>query len=202
MGNAMHKTLANLLWKANAGMYPEKQLFYEHVKKPILSIYGVSDGYDLQTIKKKCWSCDGTGIYKHYHYEYGERFLVKQEECWNCSNGIYETKYIWLKRSIINGIIYHTPVILPFMSAKPEPKNRINGLIEHKPVKHARASFFMLLFIYNRGVFFLQIRKMITRCRLDAKYWLDTRCRLNAKYRLIRLVNSIRSSKQLDELPF
>ena len=175
---------------ANTGKYPEKQLFYEHVKKPILSTHGVSDGYDLQIIKKKCWSCDGTGVYKKYHYEYGERFLLKKEECWHCVNGIYETKYIWLKRSIINGNVYHTPVILPFMSAKPEPKNRINGLIEHKPVKHARASFFMLLFIYNRSVFFLQIRKMITRCRL------------NAKYRLKRLVNSIRYRKQLDELPF
>jgi hypothetical protein len=50
---------------ANAGSYPEKQAFYTKVKPLVLKIYGEFAGYDLQIIKHKCRSCDGTGIYKH-----------------------------------------------------------------------------------------------------------------------------------------
>jgi hypothetical protein len=107
-------------WLANCN---GNQAFYAF-KKRFLKRFSFQDGWDMQTIEKECWSCDGTGIY-------GE-----DQICRKCGGyGIYRTSEIWLQRWPLGDKVYHIP---EFCSPTHEerkqtnsPRNHIEGKIKH-----------------------------------------------------------------------
>lgn len=152
--------LAGCFHKANAGNYAYKQLFYTDVKHRVLREYGEFAGHDKQVIERKCWSCHGTGVYKKYWYEGLYRILLSSEKCWNCNDGIYSCVTYYLERWVLNGKLYHIPVmdsgVFPYV-------NELKGVIKHEPVdnKEALKSFLVLLFYYNRKSFMAFVRERI-----------------------------------------
>lgn len=74
-----------------------KKAFYQ-LKNVILEKYAEANGHDLQVIKVKCHSCDGTGWY------------YSNTECHNCYKGLYDTVHIALKRYILNGLLFYKPM--------------------------------------------------------------------------------------------
>jgi len=141
--------LAEHFNNANTGNYRDKQLFYAEIKYPVLEKYAEKCGWDKQIIERKCHSCSGTGVYKHYNYEFGQRYLIGEEKCWNCSKGIYSKNTFYLKRYILNGVLYHIP---QFNNPHEPIINTINGIISHREIapENALKSFLVLSAVYNR----------------------------------------------------
>jgi len=154
--------MATCFYLANSGVYEEKQLFYQHVKNIILEKHADFIGYDLQIIEHKCWSCGGTGVWKKYWYEGNARYLLKEEKCWNCKNGIYQIKKISLKRYILNGSVYHIPCDESMIDKEPV-QNIIQGIVKHDVVdlKEAFESFLILLWVYNRTEFYYHVKNVL-----------------------------------------
>lgn len=60
--------------------------FYDF-KRRFLARFATRDGWDLQTIEKECWTCDGSGKY------------AKDVQCRSCDgSGIHHTAEHWLQR--------------------------------------------------------------------------------------------------------
>lgn len=111
-------------------------------KDRFLKRFATHDGFDLQTVVKECWSCNGFG-------DYGSN-----EPCYKCNgSGIYATNEHWLARYKLGDSIYHKPVdkIDLWVSLDenkwPDPKNFIKGRIQHSTVEYvvANRSFHRLL---------------------------------------------------------
>lgn len=140
-----------------------KQPFYS-LKNEILKKYGNESDYDLQIIKKVCYSCDGKG---NHH---------TGKACRNCEKGIYQTKKVILKRYILNGALFHEPVgemrfnnhELKVFNGYDEdfcPKfryvpfegiivNQINGIIKHEPINlNATWAYYYLVWKYKPETF-------------------------------------------------
>lgn len=126
-------SLGKILHIANS--YPsstDRELFYE-IKSRILRQRGTTDGYDLQHIPgKKCFSCDGTGIYVGYHTFSGTRF---EDYCRRCGESGWHKrpKWIVLDRWILDGFVFH----IPGQVHRIEPdsgtaRKQITGVIEHR----------------------------------------------------------------------
>ena len=181
---------AELFFKANAGSYELKQSFYKHIKHQVLEVYGIDDGFDLQVIKKTCYSCDGTGIFKHYHWEHEERFLIRKEGCYNCLNGVYMTKEILLKRYLLNDHLYHVPVDM--IRPMPVIRESVKGLINHKKFerKEALEAYFKLLFMFNKLELYRYIKESTKRKIIKNGSW------------IINLVQSMIRKENMNELPF
>ena len=184
--------LAEYFRIANAGSYKYKEMFYSKVKPIVLNEFGEAAGFDLQTIKVKCRSCGGTGIYKHYHREGYSRIEISREQCWHCKDGIYRTTQIVLRRYILNGLIYHIPDNeIPIDGTV--FKNRIEGIIPHLEVdsKAAQRAFFILLFKYNYPEFMYHIKRFLSEHRKDKERWVKD-----------MFISLFRRKNTLDELPF
>lgn len=162
--------IADYFELANAGVYLHKQSFYNVVKPHVLKIFGQFAGFDLQIIEKKCWSCNGTGVFKHYNYEFSQRYLIKEEPCWHCKNGIYETKRIPLERYILNGKIYHIPTDNPGITYT----NEIKGVIVHEQVDSDKAlrAYIILLWIYNKPEFYNYLTAFVTLEIINKTSWI------------------------------
>ena len=128
--------LADYFELANAGNYRYKQDFYDHIKPVILKNFATPAGVDLQIIEKECWSCNGTGVYKKYQYEYGQRYLLSEQACFKCDKGIFDIKQVYLSRWILNGKVYHMPADKPLYTPV---TNEIKGIIKHEPVDNQAA---------------------------------------------------------------
>lgn len=91
----------------------------------------------------------GTGVWKNYQYEFGQRYLIGTDKCWNCNEGIYSTHSYYLKRYILNGVLYHIP---SFDNPQQPIVNVIEGIIGHKeiPSEKALKSFLILCAVYNK----------------------------------------------------
>ncbi|MGE5052049.1 MAG: hypothetical protein ACM3KI_11145 [Bacillota bacterium] len=151
--------ISNYFYQANCGNYVGKQYFYEKIKPFVLNSFGEFVGYDLQIIKQQCYSCDGTGVYKKYHYEYGQRFLVKKEACIRCNGGIYMTKRFSLARYVLNGKIYHIP---HFFESNRNHINTIEGVINHESINHDEAfrAYLIFLWKYDKAAFYSRLKEM------------------------------------------
>lgn len=178
--------LADYFNKANSGNYEGKDYFYDQIKPFILGYFGEFIGYEHQIIVYKCWSCDGTGIYKHYYYEYGDRFVVSKEPCYSCVKGIYRTAHFSLRKYVLNGKTYHIP-----QEFKPNKKhiNTIKGKIEHEQIdsNEAYKAYLIILWKYSRKEFYHQLKE-ITKTKLK---WIPE---------LIQKI--IKKDNINDELPF
>ena len=169
--------IANHFNRANAGNYTDKQLFYTEIKPVVLEKYASKAGWDKQTIIIKCNSCSGTGIY------------YNKVKCWNCNNGVYAIRTFYLKRYILNGIIYHIPQT---ENPKEPVINDIKGRIEHEKTNPGDAfiSFLIISYFYNK------------------KLLIDTCVRYLKKdfipYKIKELMQKLLSRKKLNEndLPF
>lgn len=133
-----------------------KQDFYT-LKNLILDKHGRFDGYDLQIIEKRCWSCNGTGEYCNY---YSYQSSNGKEECWKCDGtGVYEKKAIALMRYVLNDQLFHRPfgavkpgqAYFTYQELKVQYHNTIKGIIEHVPVPDIdlQLAFVQLLAAYH-----------------------------------------------------
>lgn len=178
----------------NTNHYYYKKSFYVF-KYMLLQKYGHFDQYDLQVIKKTCWSCEGTGKFKCS--------WKPTEFCWSCGGGgIYETKNILLKRYILNDNLFH----LPAGRYNNEPViiiNKIDGYIIHKPIEgNATYAFFYLLWHYDKEKFFKCLMEEVAARNTRAKHKIKQIIR-KATHPLRAIANIYKvNQKEQDELPF
>jgi hypothetical protein len=140
---SMNKLFQRLFYLANSANYPQKyELFYPLKKQLLLQTYAISDGWDLQTIQKGCWSCNGTGNY----YSIGD--------CYKCGGtGIDSTNQHYLLRFKLGDRVYHTPV---YDRPEGEPNDKIDGLVRHSQKISARVGLracLLLVLIYQPELF-------------------------------------------------
>jgi len=130
----------------NSANFWLKQEFYAF-KFSFLEANAKTDGYDKQVIEKKCYSCEGTGIFRCS--------WKPAEHCWSCLNGIYQTRVYILRRYLFKGVIYHVPTTnqerdLP----EGEVKNIITGRVTHEETTEpAIPHFLILLWRHDRDMF-------------------------------------------------
>lgn len=144
--NAKRGILSFLLHYANR---ETKHVNFYKVKNKLLQKYGEHIGYDIQFIEgKKCWSCDGTGLYSKYDY-YTKSFY--KEWCWNCHEGWYK-RPTWniLQRLKFGKYTFHQPFKRVY--EKPEIETPIiEGYIDHNRTKYGGLAVFILCLIYENG---------------------------------------------------
>lgn len=142
--NAKRGILSFLLHYANRETKHEK--FYQ-VKNQILKKHGQHIGYDIQFIEgKKCFSCDGTGLYEKWDRDDG----WYKEPCWNCYSGWFK-RPCWniLQRLKFGKYIFHQPFKRVY--EKPEIETPIiEGYIDHTSTKYGGLAVFILCLIYER----------------------------------------------------
>lgn len=98
MTNTTKQFIGWLLWWANADKPTiDSDKFYV-LKGCLLNKYGEHRGYCWQHIVKKCWTCDGTGMFN------------KQERCRRCWNGVYDEVWIQHSKWTLGGSQFLTPV--------------------------------------------------------------------------------------------
>lgn len=186
------KWVADYFYLANSGIYSGKQSFYSDVKPVILEKFAIFDGYDQQIIKKQCWSCNGTGIYTHttYHYPGGNK-TERTEPCYSCIKGIYSTREFFLKRYILNEMVYHIPC--DFAPLVGPIKNKVHGIIKHEAVDSQKAyrAYIILLFLYNKTKFYYMVKDLIQE---------EIRLKTNWKRQLIQKLFAYENTN--DDLPF
>lgn len=199
----------------NGGSYWYKQDFYK-LKNLMLDLFGHDDGYDLQIIKKKCYSCNGTGMY------------CKYDECFNCGGtGIFDTKEVVLKRYRLNGEVFHRPLgkltcnrtqieifdgydTHGYTKFKYEPftgkfTDTIRGIIKHKPGElNPNWSYLYLLYHYDKIAFLATVKEIVARAQTNTKYKLRTLLKqyspLQAMHRYFEV--KPQHTEPIDDLPF
>lgn len=114
------------------------------IKNRIAEKYGEPVGYDVQFLDgKKCYSCNGTGIWRGY---YGT------DLCRNCWNGWYKSPvWVVLQRVKIGNYVFHQPLKRVYRPQEIEVPHTvvINGYIEHTKHKYGWLGLFILFMIYD-----------------------------------------------------
>lgn len=135
--------LSFLLHHANRGYKCE--IFYS-IKDKILTKYGVCVGHDFQKIEgKKCWSCDGTGIYHGF---------FSKETCYHCYGDGWYRKQHWnvLRRVKFGKYTFHKPIDRIYKA--PEVGSVIiDGYVNHDDTKWTYQARNILYFMYDRKAF-------------------------------------------------
>lgn len=156
----------------NSNNFSSKQQFYE-LKKRLLEEHAEKDGIDLQTINRYCYSCV-KGVYTHDH-------SGDQETCYKCcGTGIYSTKHWLLQRYRINDILFHVPIRTITEKEQIEDsawfalgaiKNFIEGaIIQTKTKGNPYYSYMMLLYSFDRSLFYKEVNSLGQRLRTRAKH--------------------------------
>lgn len=117
------KAIARLLHIANTNP-PIRRSFYR-MKDSILKRYGTPDGVDWQHFEgKRCWSCDGTGVWESWYSDY-------QDDCYKCGgDGWYKLeKWVRLERIKFEKYTFHSPDGCVYEDPGGTP---IKGFIEHR----------------------------------------------------------------------
>lgn len=113
------RIIARLLWAANTRPpFGHRDEFYA-MKSSLLARYATISGLDIQHIRKKCWSCNGTG-----------RYSTKDRcrKCWG--SGIYREFYVYLSRWEFAGHVFHRPIRLRDKINNAETVT-IEGYVQH-----------------------------------------------------------------------
>lgn len=162
----------NLFLACNGAQnWSHKPRFY-NLKTTILNKHGSFDEYDIQFLKKKCTTCNGTGVFIHYNSK-------ESEECHHCNKGIYSEHKIALKRFLLNEYVFHIPVgkvlengdielfsynenkdTLKLREHRIVYRNNIQGLVVHKPSVpniHFTFAFFVLCYKYDKSQFYFEL---------------------------------------------
>lgn len=128
----------------HANKYDKSEHFYL-LKRSLLKKYGGLVGYDVQEIEgKKCFTCNGTGIYIGY---LGRAY---QDTCRNCYGGWYKRpEWNTLQLYKFGKYLFHVPhERLYYKPAITSSTKIINGYISHNRSywsHFARVMIFMLL---------------------------------------------------------
>lgn len=145
-----NKILSYLLHHANrSSKAPE---FYA-IKTRLLKKHGVFIGHDVQHIPgKKCFSCQGTGIYTGYSYYDGSMW---EDICYQCNSGWYKRPmWVVLERYRFGKYVFHQPLKKVWHIHDVDIPNavKIDGYIDHKLTKHGLDCLHLLyiLFDFNR----------------------------------------------------
>jgi hypothetical protein len=152
-----------LMRKANAGDYPEKDLYFYPFKDRLLRQHGRTDGWDRQIITKICNRCGGKGYWTQcsicgyggscdYCWHVAPR---ERRTCDRCEDGIYSRRIYYLERFILGDTVFHIPARIP-ENDPPVPLfvSTIEGRIAHAHVdgREARFAAFRLFKIYDQQV--------------------------------------------------
>lgn len=152
------KLIGILLHYANRDIpYFSKNEFYE-IKKNLLLKYGVMIGTEIQHIKSKCYSCNGTGVF--------HSFYKLPETCFKCGgSGVYKEFWTVLYKYKIDKWEFFIPYkrmdhYEPLFDGKIYPI--IEGYINHETPKNriGRECALWLLLIYNRKSFFNELGRI------------------------------------------
>jgi hypothetical protein len=151
-----------LMRKANAGDYPEKDYFYRF-KDRILRRHGRPDGWDRQIITKLCYRCGGKGYWTQcsicaYNGPCDLCWHTAPREkrtCDRCDDGIYSRHIYYLERFILGDTVFHILARIP-ENDPPVPLfvSTIEGRIAHAHVDEheARMAAFRLFKIYDQEI--------------------------------------------------
>jgi hypothetical protein len=134
------RLVAWLLYHANRN---PNQGFYQ-LKDKILKRYGKRTGYEIQHIKKECWTCNGSGVYPYPSFT---------QTCLNCGGtGIYSEFWVQLGVYRLGWRSFHIPETR-FLK---DPKmSQIEGLIRHnhKPYLLSKEATLWLWLIFEPSNF-------------------------------------------------
>jgi hypothetical protein len=137
-----------LSWLLHYGNQNGKDQYFYKVKNRLLAKYGKHICYEVQFIEgKKCRSCDGTGIYKGYNWQYG----WFRNPCYNCYNGWYKRPE-WNILALISFGKYEFHQ--PFMRVYDDPQSKcktFDGYVERHPTNLSRIAAFILLLVFEKG---------------------------------------------------
>lgn len=144
MSDAITRILCRLLWLANSDPpCIHRQRFYA-MKYVMLRRWATPAGYDVQHIRKECYGCDGTGVYRDSGRDC--------RRCWG--SGAYSDKWYRLDRWEWHGRIFHTPA-WEITRRDANPVATIEGHVQHtrglgrKPDEAA----LWLALLFDRGLF-------------------------------------------------
>lgn len=143
--------IAKLLHIANSsppGNRAEREQFYA-MKQRILHRFGNPDHNDIQYIPgKKCWSCGGTGIWRH-------TYSGDEDYCWKCDGSGWFKQPVWvtLQRWRLGRFVFHEPIERRYS----QPLGRavkIEGYVEHKAYayRQVRRSMIILGLMFDWSV--------------------------------------------------
>lgn len=153
------KILSWLLHHANRyPFYGQKKDHFYKIKNELLK-KGKVIGYDIQFIEgKKCWSCNGTGIYVGYHYS-GDQF---HDQCWHCWGGWYKRPE-WNTLDIIQygGYTFHQPRLRSYKKPDLIGITFIDGYINHSSTKYGAFASTVLFMMYEKGYLKRWYRELI-----------------------------------------
>ncbi len=144
-----------LLHNANRDIpFLAKSQFYE-LKTRLLKKYATKVGTDIQHIKKDCWSCDSTGVFKSE--------WKMPEPCWSCyGTGVYEEFWTRLDKYKLGKWYFHNPVermykYEPLFEGESLPI--IEGYIHHKAPKYrlGKECALWLFLLFDRKSFWKEL---------------------------------------------
>lgn len=191
---------SHLRWfrAANAGDYYEKRWLFYPFKQRFLHAHAITDGFDLQTIVKKCWCGDGIwrgrddDLPKHLH-----------QICFKChGTAIYETKRIVLVRWLLNGTVFHTPSDKSFETWPKDThfKNRFDGLITHSDIAGGAATSAAARRAMERLLLRYEPQEFLKLWQTRWRHWADHK---RAKIRFhIREVKELLRLVEKQDVPF
>jgi hypothetical protein len=134
-------------------------------KDRLLWKHGTFLGYNIQRIKRECNRCGGTGNFLYWTDS-------SYKKCWCCNGtGLYRIDYHLLERYLLFGDIYHKPIRLADVKRFGAIGPLIKGKIEHKHMsaRHAWISFLMLAFLFDQSVFRKESKRIAGNIRRH--YW-------------------------------
>lgn len=187
---------------ANAADYPERKHWFYPFKSRWLRAHAVSDGFDLQTIEKKCWC--GDGIWRGVDDDLPRNLW---RPCCKCAGtGIYLRKEIVLARWLVRDAVFHTPTEYRRIYG-PGYHATFAGLIQHDPVssRSGQRAMDRLFLRYEPTTFFRLWQARWSRYRDDrvlAFHWRVRRVRMQlaritscsrwcSRHRRMRVSNTI-----------
>lgn len=196
----MKKLLSWLLHHANRGDHYSYKGYFYPIKNKILSKYGKYKGIDVQFIEgKKCYRCNGTGVYVGYYEMSGQKWT---DTCHSCSRGWYKLpRYVILKKIQLGKYLFHQPSYSYESSKKilaAKNVNYIQGYIEHDESKYSEICSKILFFIYDYKIF-----KLRYVCSLGVgwcTYWWLPKNWINNIVWYVK--HKLRKKDKLEELPF
>ncbi len=130
--NIFNYYLGELLFLANVNK-PSRHIYFP-LKDKILNRFGVHIGYDLQHVKKECYTCNGTGWY------------TVRDRCYNCRDGIYSEFWCKLSSYELGNRKFYIPSQKYYMKPSDMTVN-IEGIIKNNNevefIKSYRAFMFL-----------------------------------------------------------
>lgn len=186
------KILAWLLYNANTNPgFIYKKSFY-NIKDQILKKYGELIGHDIQHIKKPCFACDSTGIFK-CHWKL-------PETCWRCGgSGVYEEFFVLLSVYRLGKYEFHLPRERTYSPkyywVDPENKairRRIYDYISHSATRWSTDCRLCLYFIYHPKLFFKILGSIGYSQKTPLSFMCNCFFELNPRRRIRRIKQWVR----------